>query len=1116
MELRRRHVIVHLIFFIVLENSGAKIVLFGHSDAAKVLPDFGDKWFNRPTPKRSLLTSVGKPFLPDKRSSYKIFESAIAPASLQRFSTRTVTPFSGENLNGGEKALTHSSDVNRLEQTINGDTYYGIKSLDEANAAKLATMLVPNDMAARTAKGLAMPDADLNHSNLYDEETKITEKPLQHTATISNDYSEMEDVKTEGMVENAEPIGDHMPEHHPELGEINDSVHHEEFSQEFHRNDKDAKYDPSTENYHHYSPEPSVHVHEDLINHGRLSQSPFHNTAIPETDAFNSEKEALHLGNHFGDTFPLTPPPSTTVQPVTPEINNEMAEVLKSEHEGTHYGTLPDDHHTHEKSHHHRITIDTDTGEIVHEEKVSIHDNGDETVIKTHERRVHPNHECIVNFKNEENTDQELTHHHSQNLNQEKEDHAGISPSGTLEDHSDSSDLLHTLPTSFSESSGSSPSEHLSETETSSAHDYDTDVHTTEPVYSQKYHIRPADNETDLNTQYKEKYLSENADGKQSGHIADIKNSFSNKSDKQSRKINHIDSDKSNNLSNSLTKDSKNHHTWHTKKSHKKAKSRIRYVPNKLISNIGDSQDEVDVEMDTKEIQNIKSVLADTHRHTSKDDGVSYLPHKKASHNHVNEDDHSISSSALNGIQHPEHGSAKENRVDSSIHKEKDIELKYSPERAHETVLSKEIEGKMENNEKDEYFGDEGHGMTNQIKDYKQFHSSENSDKPQNGKMNSAAVKEKLDLLKSDVLKTFAANMFKSTGSDKMVMKNHQINEENNAVPAISLPEKTEQTHSVANEENIDHFDTRHSSQETRHTLLKSNLISNIQENLKDIDMEDLAKLQEQIKGMLKKKTATENADSQPESNISHLDLDVKSNKYKIPDHQLTLPITNPGHPDETNGVPTSETVRPQTKMPLLNPRPVDEKGSIQSDFRQSERLYKEPTKTERASAKAVISNHAVKITGKEKEFDLQPFVVASKLSNIINNYKHRRLVTVNGKTRSLKSHEGKKAKKKYDDSAEEIEKYFKKEFITHIPLKKYAKNREQRNWKRSKIPRTVQRLIRRVFSGLPSSQVQYDSYTAKQNFIKELVLNADTPKIRKRVLSLKRSVRSPVGRKIG
>lgn len=1105
---------------------GAKIVLFGHSDAANVLPDFGDKWFNRPTPKRSLLTSVGKPFLPDKRSSYKIFESAIAPKSLQKFSTRT--PFSGENLNGGEKVFTHSSDVNRLEQTINGDTYYGIKSLDEANAAKLATMLVPNDMSARTAKGVAMPDTDVNHSNLYDEETKITEKPLQHTATISNDYSEMEDVKTEGMVGDADPIGDHMPEHHPELGEINESVHHEEFSQEFHRNDNEAKHDPGTEKYHHYSPEPSVHVHEDLISHGRLSESPFHNTAIPETDAFNSEKEALHLGNHFGDTFPLTPPPSTTVQSVTPEINNEMAEVLKSEHEGTHYDTLPADHHRHEKSHHHRITIDTDTGEIVHEEKVSIHDNGEETVIKTHERRVHPNHESIVNFKNEENTDQELTHHYSQDLNHEKQDHGvaveGISPSGTLEDHSDSSDLLHTLPTSSSESSGFSPSEHLSETETSLTHEYDTDVHTTEPVYSQKYHIRPADNETDLSKQHKEKYLSENTDGKQSGHIADIrgKNSFSNKSDKHK-------SDNNNNLSNPLTKNLKNHHTWHAKKNHKKAKSRIRYVPNKLISNIGDSQDEVDVEVDTKDIQNIKSVLVDTHRHTSKDAGESYSSHKKASHNDVNEGDHSISSSMRNGNQHSDYDLAtadkedenlKENHVDSSIHKQKDIELKYSPERTHETALSKEVEGKMEGNEKDNYSGDEGHGMTNQVKNYKQFHSSENSDKPldktANGKINSAAVKEKLDLLKSDVLKTFAANMFKSRGSDEMVMKNHQINEENDAVPAISLPKKTEQIQSVANDENMDHFDTSHSSQDTRHTLLKSNLLSNIQENLKNIDMEDLAKLQEQIKGMLKKKTAEENTDSQSESNISHLDLDVKSNKYKIPDHQLTLPITNPGHPDETNGVPTSETVRPQTKMPLLNPRPVDEEGSIQSDSRQSERLYKEPTKTERASAKAVISNHAVKITGKEKEFDLQPFVVASKLSNIINNYKHRRLVNVNGKTRSLKSHEGKKAKKKYDDSAEEIEKYFKKEFITHIPRKKYTKNMEQRNWKRSKIPRTVQRLIRRVFSGLPSSQAQYDSYTAKQNFIKELALNADTPKIRKRVLSLKRSVRSPIGRKIG
>ena len=300
------------------------------------------------------------------------------------------------------------------------------------------------------------------------------------------------------------------------------------------------------------------------------------------------------------------------------------------------------------------------------------------------------------------------------------------------------------------------------------------------------------------------------------------------------------------------------------------------------------------------------------------------------------------------------------------------------------------------------------------------------------------------------------------------------------------------------------------SEEETSVSKGKSTLLSTIQGHLKNIEIDDLNRIQEEIKELKTRKLF-----SKAPQNIkvfsrtsAHLDLDVTSEKYKIPEKQQTLPLNNLGHPDDLNGI------KPKAKkMPLLNPRP--EKDMDEDTVSKKHELVPEKERFENAIAKNDISHANLtgimyKIHGNETELDLQPVVVASKYKNPPPSTHSIKTVNVNGKTRSFvntrepsENSEKSSFQKHSIPGALDIG-YTPEDYAFKLNVRKNLKPKI----KKSLLAKPINKLVKGKHKRRKSSMLKSTlEHLFKQKFINDLVKIADKPKIRKRVLSLKRSV---------
>ena len=381
-------------------------------------------------------------------------------------------------------------------------------------------------------------------------------------------------------------------------------------------------------------------------------------------------------------------------------------------------------------------------------------------------------------------------------------------------------------------------------------------------------------------------------------------------------------------------------------------------------------------------------------------------------------------------------------------------------------------------------------------------------------------------LMKSKELKEFASKIMKNVTAEgnltRNAKSNGRIDSKVNRPPDLEK-DNNKESNKKENEKNVlKDGQTKDktaviSEEETNVSKGKSTLLSTIQEHLKNIEMDDLNRIQEEIKELKTKKLfskAPQNTKAFSRTS-AHLDLDVKSEKYKIPEKQQTLPLNNPGHPDDMNGIKpkAKELVVGPKKMPLLNPRP--EEDMDEDTVSKKHELVPEKERFENAIAKNEISHANLtgimyKIHGNETELDLQPFVVASKYKNPPPNSHSIKTVNVNGKTRSFlntKESSGNSEKSSFQkhsipgalDIGDTPEDYA---FRLNV-----GKNLKPKI-KKSLLAKPINKLVKGKHKHKKSSMLKSTlEYHFKQKFIKDLVKYADKPKIRKRVLSLKRSV---------
>ena len=385
-------------------------------------------------------------------------------------------------------------------------------------------------------------------------------------------------------------------------------------------------------------------------------------------------------------------------------------------------------------------------------------------------------------------------------------------------------------------------------------------------------------------------------------------------------------------------------------------------------------------------------------------------------------------------------------------------------------------------------------------------------------------------LMKSKELKEFASKIMKNVTAEgnltRNAKSNGRIDSKVNRPPDLEK-DNNKESNKKENEKNVlKDGQTKEnekdktaviSEEETNVSKGKSTLLSTIQEHLKNIEMDDLNRIQEEIKELKTKKLfskAPQNTKAFSRTS-AHLDLDVKSEKYKIPEKQQTLPLNNPGHPDDMNGIKpkAKELVVGPKKMPLLNPRP--EEDMDEDTVSKKHELVPEKERFENAIAKNEISHANLtgimyKIHGNETELDLQPFVVASKYKNPPPNSHSIKTVNVNGKTRSFlntKESSGNSEKSSFQkhsipgalDIGDTPEDYA---FRLNV-----GKNLKPKI-KKSLLAKPINKLVKGKHKHKKSSMLKSTlEYHFKQKFIKDLVKYADKPKIRKRVLSLKRSV---------
>ncbi|XP_012566452.2 putative uncharacterized protein DDB_G0282133 [Hydra vulgaris] len=236
-------------------------------------------------------------------------------------------------------------------------------------------------------------------------------------------------------------------------------------------------------------------------------------------------------------------------------------------------------------------------------------------------------------------------------------------------------------------------------------------------------------------------------------------------------------------------------------------------------------------------------------------------------------------------------------------------------------------------------------------------------------------LKKNTTLLRSGALKQLAHDIFSPatlTGKHNYTIKN-KTKEIPKIVKTTIEVERYNPLH-LADERNM--FKEVHTS-----------TLSNLKDGLMSVDLDGMKSLDSKIKSMNFQLNNIE------ESNFAKklkLDLDTKSTNFVIPDHQETLPLLNPGHPDDINGVDKkSKNLKAKFNI-LLNPAPTI--GMSKSNSR----LIPQPYQVERGYDKSFIFRHpvprkaqvtrgnirdqAMKIKGNENDLQLQPFFIASHL----------------------------------------------------------------------------------------------------------------------------------------
>ena len=183
--------------------------------------------------------------------------------------------------------------------------------------------------------------------------------------------------------------------------------------------------------------------------------------------------------------------------------------------------------------------------------------------------------------------------------------------------------------------------------------------------------------------------------------------------------------------------------------------------------------------------------------------------------------------------------------------------------------------------------------------------------------------------------------------------------------------------------------------------------------------------------------------------------------------------------------------------------------------YQKKHELVPEKERFENAIAKNDISHANLagimyKIHGNETELDLQPFVVASKYKNPPPSTHSIKTVNVNGKTRSfVNTREPSETSEKSSFQKHSIPGaldigYTPDDYAFKLNVRKNLKPKIKKSLLAKPINKLVKGKHKRRKSSMLKSTVEH---LFKQKFINDLVKIADKPKIRKRVLSLKRSV---------
>ena len=386
-----------------MDLDGAVIYL-SLPDKPKIIPDMGKSWFEKEKPVYSLTgPAVGQPFYPDAESPYKMFDTV---AEYSPFGVVAHPSPSSPISKGDLKSETSpddttklNQDVAKLSETLDSDTYYGIKDRGLLeNPQKVNNMDSPvNDGRSPV---IPIDDADTPHYN--GDEPQGTEVPSDAIPTpaqvIGADGKEIHNEDITNDPKNKAKIDD--------------------------SNAESVKTGPTEiPNNSHILPlkivnqkPPPIHINEDsnhLVEKVVQKQSNLisgnDGPSFSVNDVVNSEKEAINFAKQFGDVFAEeTPDDSSNIQnekttdrptdrPTDKVLMEPAVEIAPPIHQ-FHIDTRTAAENSKaannkNKDPHHHVTIDTDTGEIV-----------DDAIAPTSEREKY-------HSKMEENHLSQMEHH---------------------------------------------------------------------------------------------------------------------------------------------------------------------------------------------------------------------------------------------------------------------------------------------------------------------------------------------------------------------------------------------------------------------------------------------------------------------------------------------------------------------------------------------------------------------------------------------------------------------------------------------------------------------------------------------------------------------------------